>query len=309
VVRKNFFEEKNHPLTENTMDWQSQLISIYLTVFESWRKGPCHVVQRQSNNSKPFLTDEEVVTIFFFGILQGRGTIREIYDYADQHFRDWFPLLGTYEAFNYRINKIHGGFIALCEQFAVKPTQDGSEKWVIDSLPIIMAGPKRSSRGKVAKELADKGYCSSKDLYFYGVKVHCLGELQAGTIPLPVMIGAAPASMNDLTMFKIISPELENGRIYGDKAYIDVKHTAELSNQNVQLRTPIKKAKDKHSFRGPETYSAWVSSIRQPIESFFNWLQQKTKIQNASKVRSSAGLIVHIFGRIAAAMMLTIFNL
>jgi hypothetical protein len=45
-----------------------------------------------------------------------------------------------------------------------------------------------------------------------------------------------------------------------------------------------------------------ISSIRQPIESFFNWLEQKTSIQMASKVRSLAGLMVHVFGRIAAAL-------
>ena len=46
-----------------------------------------------------------------------------------------------------------------------------------------------------------------------------------------------------------------------------------------------------------------VSSIRQPIESFFNWLNEKTQIQYAGKVRSSKGLFVHIFGKIATALL------
>jgi len=40
----------------------------------------------------------------------------------------------------------------------------------------------------------------------------------------------------------------------------------------------------------------------------FNWLIQKTDIQRASKVRSSKGLIVHVFGRIAAAFIGLIFD-
>jgi hypothetical protein len=285
------------------MEWQSQLISIYLTVCDSWNKGACEVVRRFSNNNRPFLTDEEVVTIYLFGVLQGRTTVREIFDYADHHLRDWFPELKNYEAFNYRLNKVHSGFVVLCEHFAAANKNDGSQKWVVDSLPIIMAGPKRSGRAKVAKELADKGYCASKDLYFYGIKVHCIGELRSGTIPMPMMIGSAPASAGDEPMFELVSGELENGIMYGDKAYADADHKADLVNQNVTLRTPIKKVKGKHSFLGEDTYSSWVSSIRQPIESFFNWLQQKTKIQNASKVRSASGLMVHIFGRIAAALV------
>lgn len=55
-------------------------------------------------------------------------------------------------------------------------------------------------------------------------------------------------------------------------------------------------------------FSTAVSSIRQPVESFFFlcgrpvWLQQVTNIQIASKVRSSNGLITHVYGKIAATL-------
>ena len=48
--------------------------------------------------------------------------------------------------------------------------------------------------------------------------------------------------------------------------------------------------------------STAVSRVRQPIESLFHWLKEKTGIQRASKVRSYNGLLVHVFGRLAAAM-------
>jgi hypothetical protein len=44
-----------------------------------------------------------------------------------------------------------------------------------------------------------------------------------------------------------------------------------------------------------DLFSVAVSKVRQPIESFFNWLIQKTEIQRATKVRSSKGLLIHIF--------------
>jgi hypothetical protein len=46
-----------------------------------------------------------------------------------------------------------------------------------------------------------------------------------------------------------------------------------------------------------------ISSIRQPIESFFNWIQEKTKIQHASKVRSTNGLFAFVFARIASIFL------
>lgn len=51
-----------------------------------------------------------------------------------------------------------------------------------------------------------------------------------------------------------------------------------------------------------DLFSRAVSKIRQPIEGLFGWLMVKTDIQRASNVRSTNGLIVHIFGRLAAAI-------
>jgi hypothetical protein len=56
-----------------------------------------------------------------------------------------------------------------------------------------------------------------------------------------------------------------------------------------------------------DLFSKAVSKVRQPIESLFNWLIVKTDIQRASKVRSTKGLLVHVFGKIAAAFIYLIF--
>lgn len=56
-----------------------------------------------------------------------------------------------------------------------------------------------------------------------------------------------------------------------------------------------------------DLFSTALSRVRQPIEALFNWLIQKTDIQRASKVRSSKGLLIHIFGRIASAFKNLIF--
>lgn len=286
------------------MEWQSQLISIYLSVCKAWDQGVSASASRLSNNGRFKFTDEEVISIYLFGIIEGCTTIRGIYEYAYRHLREWFPFMGGYEAYSYRLNKISNSFPGLCDYFVHARMGSSIGDWVVDSFPIIMAGPKRSSRARVASDMADKGYCASKNLYFYGVKLHCVGGLREGTIPLPIHLGMAPASVNDNWMFEQISPELRNGRAFADKAYADMDHQQKLAqNQNVLLLTPIKKTKGLFSFSGGDTFSSWISSIRQPIESLFNWLQEKTKIQNASKVRSSAGLIVHIFGRIAAALL------
>ena len=55
-------------------------------------------------------------------------------------------------------------------------------------------------------------------------------------------------------------------------------------------------------------FSTAVSRVRQPTESLFNWLIQKTDSQRVSKVRSAKGLLIHIFGKIASAFINLIFS-
>lgn len=57
-----------------------------------------------------------------------------------------------------------------------------------------------------------------------------------------------------------------------------------------------------------DLFSTAVSKIRQPIESLFNWFFEKPDIQRASKVRSKKGLMVYVFGHIAAAYIYLILK-
>lgn len=78
--------------------------------------------------------------------------------------------------------------------------------------------------------------------------------------------------------------------------------------------TPIEGVKGKteelkqRDFAYENLYSRTVSKIRQPIESFFNWINEKTQIQNASKVRSLNRLMVHIFRKLTACFLKPILN-
>ena len=179
-------------------------------------------------------------------------------------------------------------------------------------MPIITCSGKRS--GKVANDLTDKGYCSTKSLYYFGVKLHALAFRRDKTIPFPEEIQITPASINDLTVFKEIWSNKTNRCFFGDKIYVNQDFFSELKKEkNSIMMTPIKGVKREcqenknRNKAANDLFSKAVSRVRQPIESFFNWLIQKTDIQRASKVRSSKGLLVHIFGKIAATYINLIF--
>jgi hypothetical protein len=95
------------------MDWQFRLIFTFLFVSEHFQDNLLFYVLRFSNNSSPSLTDEEIITIFLWGIMQHRTTIKEIYNYTNDHLREWFSNLPSYEAYIMRLNRLHDVFIPL----------------------------------------------------------------------------------------------------------------------------------------------------------------------------------------------------
>jgi Transposase DDE domain. len=296
------------------MDTASTLVRIYLFICQRYRGRLAAVAQRQSNNSDPDFTDEEVLTIYVFGLIKKRTTISEIHRYAEEHFSEWFPDLPSYQSYNRRLNRLSTVFAPLVEaalsEISCKETR-GEALRIADSMPIMLAKGQRASRGKVASErLASVGYCSSKDTFFHGVKLHLVAERRSGQLPVPERAGLTPGSENDLRALRRVLPTIEGGILCGDKAYCDGPLKERLtSDQNLDLLTPVKKEKGQKTLPAADKlFSEAVSRIRQPIESLFNWINEKTGIQQASKVRSYQGLLVHAFGRLAAAMLLLALN-
>ena len=291
------------------MDWQSRLIETYLTVCKYWEQGVWTVVQRHSNNQEAALSDEEVVTIYIFGIQKGQKTAKSAFQYASDHLISWFLNLGNYNAFTQSLNRISDAFISITRLISEQLESElscGSNNLLLDSLPIVMANNARSSTAKVANEIADKGYCGSKKMFYHGVKLHIAGFFRRNGIPIPSVIGITEASKHDLSAFKDVAPEIHNCDVFADKAYLNKDFRDTLKKQqNCELCTPIKLGKGQKILDSADRmYSRAVSKVRQPIESLFNWLIAKTAIQDASKVRSSRGLIVHVFGRMSAGLLL-----
>ena len=181
---------------------------------------------------------------------------------------------------------------------------------IADSIRHVLAKQKRSSQASVAPELADKGYCSSKGVFFYGVKLHVVVEHRPQAMPLPQRAGLTPGSENDLTALRQALLEVEGGELYGDKAYCDGPMKERLAHeQDLDVFTPVKKKKGQNRLSAADKlFSEAVSRVRQPIESLQGWINEKTGIQCASKVRSYRGLLVHAFDRLAATMLLLAFN-
>jgi len=293
-----------------------QLVAIYLYICYMYEYRLKYCCERFSNNQHPEFTDQEVLTIYLFTMLhEQRFKVKHMHQFAKDYLISWFPKLPSYVAFNIRLNRLSEALKELSiELLSANPldvsTMDIS---VLDSFPIITCSGKRCS--KVAREITDKTFCSTKGIWYYGLKLHLLGFMQSNRLPLPEAIVLTEASENDLNAFKQNWSGICNRHFFGDKIYYDPNYFNQLRKEQQSIMyTPVKGVKGqaeslKHFDKAAaDLFSTAVSRVRQPIESFFNWLEEKTGIQRASKVRSTNGLLVHVFGRLAVAFMCLFFN-
>lgn len=294
---------------------QTKLTKIYLLICEKYDTRLQFNCQRFSNNNSPDFTDQEVITIYLFCVhVEKRFKVKEMHLFIKRYYLDWFPKLHSYVAFSTRINNLSHVLQLLSGLFMEDFIPEGtSDKFsLLDSMPIITCSGKR--QGKVAGGITDKSYCSSKNLYYFGVKLHVLAFHNSRQLPHPESIIVTSASENDLKVFKENWAAITSRTFFGDKIYTNKKFFDDLYDQKTaEMLTPVKAVKDQSlvlkqwdsafNFQ----YSKAVSAVRQPIESFFNWLIEKTDIQRAGKVRSYKGLQSHIFGKLAAAFLSFIF--
>lgn len=292
-----------------------QLIALYYHICDCYDKQLRWCCQRHSNNSfEPSFTDEELLTIYIYVMLfEEKYRIKSIWRHATIYLRSWFPALPSYQAFNARLNRLAGVFPGLAEYFLSKVDRETSEEIsLMDSLPIMLCSAKR--KAKVARDLSDKGYCSTKGTHYYGVKLHVVARHACNALPVPEFVNLTPASTHDLTAVRPILHKLAGKALFGDKIYADQSLNEYLQQQDTSIYTPVKRIKGeselerKRKKAADDLFSKAVSTVRQSIESLFNWFIEKTNMQNGSKIRSEAGLLVHTFGKLAAACFLMYIN-
>jgi len=249
------------------------------------------------------------MTILIWGIANQKFNVKRCHEFIVDYYGDWFPELPKYEALNKRIHFLSDAFKALANVLIDEFGLDVSHTdFVYDSMPIVVAGAARSGRAKIATEICGKSYCAAKKMWYYGLKLHTIAQCNHKALPTPTLMNISKASEHDRPVAGALLEDVHNIRLFADMALVNDEWQAQmLDENNVEILTPIKRIKgQEHLCAADKLLSRAISSVKQSIESFNNWIIEKTNIQRASKVRSTTGLLVFVFARIACALF--VFN-
>lgn len=289
------------------------LIWLYLLIDRMYKQTELQLyLLRFSNNNTPIFTDVELLTCAIFSELVGCKNKKHGYLYICNHYSNWFPCLPSYEVYSRKLTKFKDALAYIFWLLTKNYNISKHSVAMIDTAPIAVCQKQHSAHSKTGQPVASKGYCPAKKEYYIGVKLQIIAQKRTNALPFPIDYHIETAATHDLDICKQTLPflQLEQFDLYGDKAYIDQAFQNDLFENNyIHLKTPIKKFKGHPPLTLFQKAANTIhASIRQPIETLIGWINDKTNIQNASKVRSVDGLFYHVNVKMVAALLVLILN-
>ncbi len=142
------------------------------------------------------------------GEMQGHSTDAAIWRYFDDHWRHWFPNLGSYGNFAKQCSHLRWIKEYLLQRL-FPPTSD---LHIIDGVPIPICHLARSSRCRSLTDHTAYGYCAAKDEHYFGLRGHPVIN-DAGYI---VHCTYTPANVDEREVLENLR-DVFRGMLLGDK--------------------------------------------------------------------------------------------
>jgi len=98
----------------------------------------------------------------------------------------------------------------------------------------------RAHKCNTANDISSIGYCSSKNKFYYGLKLHLAALFRNKKLATPISLKVTRAATHDLSVFKNDLLNFKHSQIFADRTYCDQSTKKNLIKINSKLHTPIK---------------------------------------------------------------------
>lgn len=252
------------------MDRDKFIIRIFLIVCEQYRK----IVQSHPIRQRGFppkLSDEEVITMEVCGEYFGANDDNAIYEYFSTHYRHFFPALSgrpqfVRQAANlWQVKMLIQSAITQISGEADDPFQ------IIDTMPMPVCVYTRSQRDRCFQTDADYGYCSAKEMHYYGFKLGLRISRNGMILHYPLL----PARPHDVQLLGDLLDDF-SGVAIADKGFIDAWRQEQLATKRaIELVTPSRKNMAVHL---PCSLRPLCRRLRKRIETVGSQLTERFQI-------------------------------
>ncbi|WP_019206853.1 IS982 family transposase [Limosilactobacillus ingluviei] len=178
------------------------------------------------------LSDAEIMALMLLKTQYHVSTWTAFYDLVQATIPS-LPLL-EYSRLIRRINQVTPVFQAIRRGLLTWTTP--SQTAIIDSYPLPLCQGVRNARARLFTRIADIGYNATKQLYFYGFKVHMIVEPSGLILDYEV----TPASIHDVKAAPELIQNCPYPQILADVGYVGKDLRSKVKQQGHDIWTPYR---------------------------------------------------------------------
>jgi len=249
------------------MDRDTFIITVYCLVVETYKTvKEQHPIRR--GGFAPALTDQEVITMEICGAYFKLQQDKDLFDYFQSHYQEFFPALRDRPAFVRQAANLWQIKTAIWQLILARSGQTATEVQVIDTLPLPVCPYTRSMRDRCFKTLADYGHCAAKKMDYYGFKL----GLRVSSIGMITHFPLLSARAHDVNHTNALV-EGFRGLCPADKGFIDPwRQPLLLDRYGVKIVTPARAhMKEEH----PRSLRKFCLRIRKIVETVGSHLSER----------------------------------
>ena len=279
-----------------SIDIETILTIIYVLVDDWYQSKGQHLLQGKVGR-KSIFSDSEVMTLMlaedfipYPGELQFLGYIRA------NHLA-LFPRLITQSQFNRRARGLRLLVEALRQEWLVELGIEHIDHFLLDTKPVPVVGYKRSKKHSDFAGSAAYGYCSSREMHYFGYKLVMITTLDG----LPVLYELVPANIEERQAAETVLDRLANAHIFGDKGFLGEEWQSQIKRQTGNCITTPKRVNQ--IIQHPDGFERLLNSIRERVEGVFHEIQNTGRHLEHLQAKTVVGLVTRVITKVASHLL------
>ncbi|MEC5308365.1 IS982 family transposase [Bacillus thuringiensis] len=220
--------------TNNYTDTYTVFNQILEIVVKLYKKCIPATIKHRKNVDKLVQPDTVIITCVLWGLMLGyksqRATYRAVRTIL---FFTEFPSRTRYTRLCSNLTYA----IKIIRFFFVKQKTTNVTTAIVDSFPSPFCKEIRNRRAKVLGLIAEIGYNSTKEMYYYGVKI----SAAVTEFGFPIAYVVSSPKIHDVQLLETLVSEAPVSHILGDKGYISGSIQEKIARKGVTVSTPLRK--------------------------------------------------------------------
>lgn len=257
------------------MSMEDFIINVFCLVDDSL-KNVLKSQKLRQRGFEPSLSDSEIITMEVVAEFQGIDTDKGAWEYFTEHWRDYFPKLGSRANYAKHVANLWAVKQQIQEELAQQLGAFSDKLHMSDGLPMPICHFKRAHTCRLFDDSASYGYCASKEETYYGFK----GNVVINSEGVITGLTVTAANIDERqSLWDLVEPI--QGLLIADKGLIGEDYKEQLQKHaQLDLQTAVRN-------NMKETRSAatikWLISTRRLVETVIGQLTERFNIE---KVRA-----------------------